>query len=106
MDKIRSVIKDFIFFVQPKWKIASDTPGSGNTRNIGSVTKIAELVNGTGPFAKLGKEVFDNYWKGYFNKTDAKNAGIGTPPYNNLKTYKEHLERLNGLLNRLTKWQQ
>lgn len=105
LDKIQSVIKDFIFFVQPKWKIASDTPGSGNTRNIGCITNITELVNGMGPFARLGEEVFDNYWKGYFNKTDAVNAGIGTPHYNSLRTYREYLERLDGLLDRLTKFE-
>lgn len=47
-------------------------------------------------------KAFDNYWKGYFNKTDAENAGIGTPHYNNLRTYGEYLERLDRLLDRLT----
>ena len=31
----KSVIHDFQFFVQPKYKIAKDQPGSGNTKNIG-----------------------------------------------------------------------
>lgn len=50
-------------------------------------------------------KVFDNYWKGYFNKTDAVNAGIGTPHHNNLRRYREHLERLDGLLDRLTEFE-
>jgi len=29
-------------FVQEKWKIAGDTPGSGNTTNIGSISGILE----------------------------------------------------------------
>ena len=33
--RIKSVIKSFIFFLQPKYKIAIDHPGSGNTKNIG-----------------------------------------------------------------------
>lgn len=89
---IHSVIEKFVFFVQPKWKIAKDNPGSGNTRNIGGITNIQELIEGQGPFANLGEDVFDDYWQGYFNKVDARTAGIGTPHYNNLETYKEYLK--------------
>ncbi len=89
---IHSVIEHFIFFVQPKWKIASDTPGSGNTRNIGGINNIKKLLDGNGPFASLGEDVFDDYWMGYFNNTDARNAGIGTPHYSNLATYKQYLK--------------
>lgn len=32
LDDIVSVAKDIIFFVQEKWKIATDRPGSGNTK--------------------------------------------------------------------------
>lgn len=78
LSAIHSVIEKFIFFVQPKWKIANDIPGSGNTRNIGGITNIQKLINGQGPFAELGEDVFDDYWKGYFNKVDARTAGIGT----------------------------
>ena len=98
---IHSVIEDFIFFVQPKWRIASDTPGSGNTRNIGGITDIGKLVSGQGPFASLGEEVFDDYWKGYFNKADARAAGIGAPLYNSMKTYKEYLKSQAEKLSRL-----
>lgn len=98
---IHSVIENFIFFVQPKWKIANDIPGSGNTRNIGGITNIDKLINGQGPFAELGEEVFDDYWSGYFNKVDARTAGIGTPRYNNLKTYKAYLENQKDLLKKL-----
>jgi hypothetical protein len=98
---IHSVIEDFIFFVQPKWKVANDIPGSGNTRNIGGITNIQKLLNGQGPFANLGEEVFDDYWKGYFNKVDARTVGIGTPRYNNLGTYKEYLRRQKDILNKL-----
>ncbi len=98
---IHSVIENFIFFVQPKWKIANDIPGSGNTRNIGGITNIKKLQNGEGPFAELGEDVFDDYWMGYFNKVDARTAGIGTPRYNNLSTYKEYLHSQNKLLDKL-----
>ena len=96
-----SVIEKFIFFVQPKWKIANDIPGSGNTRNIGGITNIQKLLNGQGPFAELGEDVFDDYWMNYFNTVDARTAGIGTPRYNNLKTYKEYLKNQGAILGKL-----
>ena len=95
--QIHSVIEDFIFFVQPKWKIALDRPGSGNTRNIGGASDIDVLINGKGVFSELGEEVFDDYWMHYYNKVDATMNGIGTPYYNNLKTYKEYLNRQKSL---------
>lgn len=101
LSAIHSVIEKFIFFVQPKWKIANDIPGSGNTRNIGGITNIQKLLNGQGPFADLGEDVFDDYWKGYFNKVDARTAGIGTPRYNNLKTYKQYLQSQKDLFSKL-----
>lgn len=100
---IRSVIEKFIFFLQPKWKIANDIPGSGNTRNIGAVTSIEDLVHGKGPFSTLGEDVFDDYWMNYFNKVDARNAGIGAPHYNNLKTYQEYLQAQAAKLKKLKK---
>ena len=65
LKSITSVIKDFDFFVAPKWKIASDSRGSGNTANIGSVKDIADLKTGNGVFSKLGEDWFDEYWINY-----------------------------------------
>ena len=41
LSKVTSVIKDLVFFAKEKWKISSDKGGSGNTANIGSITKNA-----------------------------------------------------------------
>lgn len=101
LSAIHSVIEHFVFFVQPKWKIANDVPGSGNTRNIGGITNIQNLIDGNGPFAELSEDVFDDYWKGYFNKTDARTAGIGEPRYHNLATYKEYLKSQSEKLKKL-----
>ena len=60
LDDIKSVIKNFSFFVQEKWRIAIDRAGSGNTKNIGSVSDISALIGGKGPFAELGEEIFDD----------------------------------------------
>jgi hypothetical protein len=89
LERIKSVIRDFQFFVQEKYRIASDRPGSGNTKNIGSVTQIDQLVNGSGPFALLGEEVFDDYWMHYMTKDMARAAGLKQPPYTNLRSYLE-----------------
>jgi hypothetical protein len=86
---IPSVIKDFEFFAQAKYKIASSRPGSGNTKNIGSVIKIEELVNGGGPFAALGENVYDDYWMFYLTKDMAQTLGVKRP-YTNLKNYLEY----------------
>ena len=92
IEKIESVVKDFKFFVQPKYKIASDIPGSGNTKNIGSLKEIEKLINGDGVFAKLGEAIFDDYWIFYLNKDMASKTGLPRP-YNNLKSYLEYKQR-------------
>lgn len=55
------------YFIQEKHKIVGLTPASGNTANIGSfpTNNIGELRAGRGPFAKLGKEMCDEYWRTY-----------------------------------------
>ncbi len=65
LNNITSVIKDIDFFFVEKWKIASDRSGSGNTANIGSITKIADLIQGNGVFKAYGEKVFDDYWMNY-----------------------------------------
>ena len=65
LDSITSVIKDFQFFVAEKWQIASDSSGSGNTANIGSINKISDILECGGMFKNLGEAVFDDYWMNY-----------------------------------------
>lgn len=68
LDKLQSIVsvaRDFQFFVQEKWKIASDRSGSGNTANIGSIDYIPDLLAGRGMFANLGEAIFDEYWMNY-----------------------------------------
>lgn len=90
LQSITSVVKDFQFFVQEKYRIAIDRPGSGNTKNIGSVIKIDDLINGNGPFSVLGEDIFDNYWMFYLTKEMAKSAELKTAPYKNLAEYKNY----------------
>ena len=93
LEVIKSVIEKFIFFVQPKWKIASDKTGSGNTRNLGGIDDIDDLIAGNGTFADLGEDVFDDYWMNFFNAADARRAGVGKPRYNDIETYKSYIEK-------------
>jgi hypothetical protein len=72
---ITSVIKDFEFFVAEKWQIASDRRGSGNTANIGSINRIADIVNNNGLFSKLGESWFDDYWMNYGKITIVNEEG-------------------------------
>lgn len=92
LSKIPSVVRDFQFFAQPKYRIASPRPGSGNTKNIGSVLKIESLIDGAGPFASLGEEVYDDYWMFYLTKDMAQALSLARP-YTNLKTYVEYKKR-------------
>ena len=88
LSEIASVIKNFQFFVQEKWRIAIDRPGSGNTKNIGSVSKIEELINGHGTFSELGEDVFNDYWMYYLTSDMAKKAELPKPFYSNIAEYK------------------
>lgn len=87
LEKILSVVKDFDFILQEKYKIAVDRPGSGNTKNIGSSMRIKDLKEGTGPFTKLGIEIFDDYWMNYMTQEMARNAELKKAPYKNLIEY-------------------
>jgi hypothetical protein len=69
IDSLPIPLKDFEVFVQPKYRIASDRPGSGNTKNIGAVREVDALVNGKGPFANLGKK---------FSMTTGKDTSLPT----------------------------
>lgn len=72
--KIEFPFYDIKYFIQEKYKIAGDKPGSGNTENIGSFNtkQYMELKNGKGPFSELGIDVFDIYWK-YYPKYRSEN---------------------------------
>lgn len=84
---ILSVISNFEFLVQEKFRIAASRPGSGNTKNIGSITDIRKLKNGLGPFAELGGEIFDDYWRFYLTRDMAPE---GVVPYSDLASYYQY----------------
>lgn len=86
LEDIVSVVKNFDFLLQEKWRIASDKPGSGNTKNIGSVKNIKALVNGKGTFADYGEKVFDDYWMNFLTPDMARTIDSDVH-YKNLREY-------------------
>lgn len=98
LDTIPSVIEDFSLFLHEKYRIASDMPGSGNTKNIGSTRYLERLLNGTGVFASLGQAVFDDYWMNYRTREMAIAEGFSQPPYTNLPTYHAYKSRGSEIL--------
>jgi hypothetical protein len=95
---IPSVARDFRFFLHKKWQVASDRPGSGNTKYIGSSTYLDRLVNGTGVFSALGVEIYDDYWMNYYTRAMAREAGFTAPPYTNLRDYQVYRQQGAGIL--------
>lgn len=73
IESIPAVIRNFTFFAEEKWRIASDKGGSGNTANIGSIQRIEDILSGNGVFAKAGEELFDDYWAN-FGKMEVPDA--------------------------------
>ncbi len=65
LSEIGSVINNLKFYFVEKWKIASDSQGSGNTANIGSTKTEENLEKENGVFSNLGEAIFDDYWKNY-----------------------------------------
>ena len=94
LQDIVSVVKDFTFLLQEKWRIAGERTGSGNTKNIGSVKDMQALVEGKGAFVPYGEEVFDDYWMNYLTK-DMARAIDSDIPYRNLEGYWQWRERVN-----------
>lgn len=80
--KIKQPYLDVEYFVQEKYKLAGEKPGSGNTENIGNfpTKSVEELRKGEGPFTDLGEEVFENYWRNYPKYREEKS-------YTNLEEY-------------------
>jgi len=89
LQSIASVARNFNFFVQEKWKIASDKCGSGNTANIGSIKNIADIIAGRGMFSNLGEKWFDEYWMNY-KKITIQEENDNTKKISSLREYVEY----------------
>lgn len=103
LENIKSVIKNFIFFAEEKWKIASDKGGSGNTANIGSIRSIKDILGGNGTFAKAGEEIFDDYWCNFgkieITKINEKTGKICNKKMTSFKEYIKYRNLSEELLN-------
>lgn len=65
-----NMVKNIDLIVQPKWKIASKSTGTGTTNAIGSIKNINDLREGRGVFKS--QEEFNAFWKqkAKFKKTN------------------------------------
>ncbi len=88
LQSITSIARNFIFFAEEKWKIASDKGGSGNTANIGSIQKVSDILAGRGVFSKAGEAFFDDYWAN-FGKLQIQVPETGK--YKTLSSFLEYL---------------
>jgi len=98
IDAIQPPIRDIEIFFHEKWRVASDHPGSGNTRNIGSITDLTALRKGDGLFVRLGEQgeaMFNEYWQQYLNRDMARAAELPAPPFRNLREYLRYRNRLD-----------
>lgn len=88
LDSITPPILNVECFVQEKYKIVGEKPGSGNTENIGSIktNSIDYLKEGKGPFSYLGQEVYEHYWANY------PRYKASTQEYTTLSEYFEWLD--------------
>ncbi|MCM1082811.1 MAG: restriction endonuclease [Clostridium sp.] len=91
IDQIPVPYKDVELFVQEKYKISGEKPGSGDTENIGSykTNNIEYLINGEGPFSALGLAEFEKYWAGY------PKYRASVKDYTSLEEYFEWCEKNN-----------
>lgn len=78
-----------------KYRISGDKKGSGNTDNIGTIsTNCVEVFNyGYGPFAALGNDVYEHYWRNYPRYTMSKEER--NTFYSNLPEYFSWLSKQN-----------
>ncbi len=92
---IVSVVREFEFLLQEKWRIAHFVPGSGNTKNIGSIREIDALIEGQGPFSQYNEAVFDDYWTNYLTQDMAQRIESAVP-FRTLDEYWAWRERAPG----------
>ena len=87
-DNIEPPFTNVEYFIQEKYKIAGDKPGSGNTENIGTIhsKNINDFKEGKGLFSMLGNELFEEYWRGYPKYRDSRK---------NYTSLKEYLDKNN-----------
>lgn len=96
---IKSVISNFTFFAQEKWKIASDKWWSWNTANIWSINEIDKIIWWEWVFIHLWEEMFDEYWMNQW-KMIVKNPKGWTKKLSKLEEFLEHKNMSTSLINK------
>ena len=68
-------VLDIDYFVAEKYKISGEKPGSGNTANIGTISSenMLDFSGERGPFATIGNNIFEDYWRNYPTPSERAN---------------------------------
>jgi len=93
IENLKPPIRDIEIILYEKWCLSSDSPGSGNTKNIGSIKNIKKVREGKGIFTIFGEDgnsLFDDYWMYYLTIDMARKAQLAKPLYRNLREYLEY----------------
>lgn len=74
IDQIPPAYDNVEVIFMEKFRIGGFMPGSGNTDNLAtfSATSTMPFNYGYGPFAILGRDVFDHYWRNHPKNKDTK----------------------------------
>jgi len=96
---IKSVISNFTFFAQEKWKIASDRWWSWNTANIWSINEIDKIILWEWVFIYLWEEMFDEYWMNQW-KMIVRNPKWWTKKLTKVEEFLEHKNMDTSLINK------
>ena len=93
MDSIRPAYEDVEVAFMEKYRLAGDKTGSGNTDNLATfkATSMEPFQYGAGPFALLGPDVFEHYWRNHPRNADS--AEVKSAKFKNLPAYFDWLER-------------
>lgn len=90
---IKPAFDDVEVVMMEKFRIGGDTTGSGNTDNLATfeAKSLEPFSRGAGPFAFLGQDVFDHYWRNHPRNRDSTETKQSL--FRNLPAYFTWLER-------------
>lgn len=92
IDQIPDAFDQVEVMFMEKHRIGGDKKGSGNTDNIATISAnhVEPFNHGYGPFAVLGNDVYEHYWRHYPRYTSSQATKDSL--YTDLPSYLEWLE--------------
>lgn len=92
IDRIPAAFDQVEVMFMEKYRIGGDKKGSGNTDNIATISAnhVDPFNYGFGPFAALGNDVYEHYWRNYPRYTSSQE--VKNSLFNDLPSYFTWLE--------------